>query len=241
MVVVGATNVGKHRTNNEDSYFIDENKNFFILADGMGGHLAGETASQMATQIISDNLYKFKENPPKSDIIEEIRKSIIDANLEIFNKSKDFEEYRGMGTTLTFAYINNGHVIYANIGDSRLYKIDIEKKEIKQITKDDSYVNYLIEIGEITEDEAKIHPKKNILTKALGTSPKIDFSIDEMNLEKGEILLLCSDGLTNMVDNKEILRIVKEKEPLKAHEELINEALKNGGIDNVTLILIYNE
>ncbi|WP_071026889.1 Stp1/IreP family PP2C-type Ser/Thr phosphatase [Peptoniphilus raoultii] len=241
MVVVGATNVGKHRTNNEDSYFIDENKNFFILADGMGGHLAGETASQMATQIISDNLYKFKENPPKSDIIEEIRKSIIDANLEIFNKSKDFEEYRGMGTTLTFAYINNGHVIYANIGDSRLYKIDIEKKEIKQITKDDSYVNYLIEIGEITEDEAKIHPKKNVLTKALGTSPKIDFSIDEMNLEKGEILLLCSDGLTNMVDNKDILRIVKEKEPHKAHEELINEALKNGGIDNVTLILIYNE
>lgn len=241
MIVVAATNVGKHRKNNEDSYYVDENKKFFILADGMGGHLAGETASALATQILSKSLSRLGENPKDSDIIEEIKKSIKDANEEIFNESKDIEQYRGMGTTLTLAYINNDELFFANIGDSRIYKINKACKKIEQLTRDDSYVNYLMEIGEITEEEAKVHPKKNVLTKALGTNEKIDFEISNIKLEKSDIILLCSDGLTNMVSNDDILNLIIKNEFAKIHEILIDEALKNGGIDNVTLILVYNE
>lgn len=241
MIVVGATNVGKHRKNNEDSYYIDKNERFFILADGMGGHLAGETASQLATQLISENLIKLGENPKESDIIKEIKESIEKANTEIFNESKDIEKYRGMGTTLTVAYIFNNKLIFANVGDSRIYRLNLEDNEIFQLTKDDSYVNYLIEIGEITEDEAKVHPKKNVLTKALGTNEKVSFDLCQIDLKNKDVILLCSDGLTNMVNNEDILNLVKNNQPLKTHEVLINEALNNGGIDNVTLILIYNE
>lgn len=241
MIVVAATNVGKHRKNNEDSYYVDENKKFFILADGMGGHLAGETASGLATQILSKNLSRLGENPKDSEIIEEIKKSIKNANEEIFNESKDIEQYRGMGTTLTLAYINNDELFFANIGDSRIYKINKAYKKIEQLTRDDSYVNYLMEIGEITEEEAKVHPKKNVLTKALGTNEKIDFEISKIKLEKSDIILLCSDGLTNMVSNDDILNLIIKNESTKIHEILIDEALKNGGIDNVTLILVYNE
>lgn len=238
MKVVSATNVGNYRENNEDSYYIDPSEKLFVLADGMGGHLAGEKASAMATEIIAKNFENLTENCDIQDIMDMTNESIKKANYEIFKKSAENDDYRGMGTTVVMGYVLDDTFIYSSVGDSRIYVID---DDINQITKDDSFVNYLMEIGEITEDEAKVHPKKNVLTKALGTNDDVEVIINNLKLKDKDIVLLCSDGLTNMVSNDKICEIVKNNSPKIARDKLIELALKNGGMDNITFILIYNE
>ncbi|CAG7584969.1 Protein phosphatase PrpC [Peptoniphilus tyrrelliae] len=238
MKVVSATNVGNYRKNNEDFYFVNESKNLYILADGMGGHLAGERASKMATDIIASDFEKSKEIERIEDAIEILSSSIRDANREIFKNSEENEDYRGMGTTVSAGVILGDVLVYSNVGDSRIYKIN---RDMEQITIDDSFVNYLIEIGEITEEEAKVHPKKNVLTKAMGTTADLDVSVNTLKMEKGDIFLFCSDGLTNMVSDEEIFKVIKENSPEDARDKLIALALENGGMDNITFILVFNE
>lgn len=238
MKVVSATNVGNYRKNNEDFYFVNESKNLYILADGMGGHLAGERASKMATDIIASDFEKSKEIENIEDAIEILSSSIRDANREIFKSSEENEDYRGMGTTVSAGVILGDVLVYSNVGDSRIYKIN---RDMEQITIDDSFVNYLIEIGEITEEEAKVHPKKNVLTKAMGTTADLDVSVNTLKMEKGDIFLFCSDGLTNMVSDEEIFKVIKENSPEDARDKLIALALENGGMDNITFILVFNE
>ena len=238
MKVVSATNVGNYRKNNEDSYFLNESKNLYILADGMGGHLAGERASKMATEIIGSDFEGEREVKSIDDAIEILSSSIRDANKKIYESSQENEDYRGMGTTLSAGLILDNVLIYSNIGDSRIYKIN---KDMEQLTRDDSFVNYLIEIGEITEEEAKNHPKKNVLTKAMGTTPDIEVIVNTLNIEEKDIFLFCSDGLTNMVSDDDIFKIVKENNPEDARDMLLDLALKNGGMDNITFILVFNE
>lgn len=238
MRVVSATNVGNYRKNNEDSYFVNDSKNLYILADGMGGHLAGEKASKMATDIIASHFKKNKNIRKTEDVIEILSSSIKNANKEIFESSENNEDYRGMGTTVSAGFVLKDVLVYSNIGDSRIYKIN---KGIEQLTRDDSFVNYLIEIGDITEEEAKNHPKKNVLTKALGTTETLDVYVNTLKIEKDDIFLFCSDGLTNMISDEEIFKIVKENTPEVAKDVLLNLALENGGLDNITFILIFNE
>lgn len=238
MKVVSATNVGNYRKNNEDSYYVNESKNLYVLADGMGGHLAGERASKMATEIIGQDLAKDREIKSIDDAIEILLSSIRDANKKIFESSQENEDYRGMGTTLSSGLILGDVLIYSNIGDSRIYRIN---EEMEQITQDDSFVNYLIEIGEITEEEAKNHPKKNVLTKAMGTTSDIEVIVNTLDIKDKDVFLFCSDGLTNMVSDEEIFKIVKENSPEEARDMLLDLALKNGGMDNITFILVFNE
>lgn len=238
MKVVSATNVGNYRKNNEDSYYVNESKNLYVLADGMGGHLAGERASKMATEIIGQDFAKDSEIKSIDDAIEILSSSIRDANKKIFESSQENEDYRGMGTTLSSGLILGDVLIYSNIGDSRIYRIN---EEMEQITQDDSFVNYLIEIGEITEEEAKNHPKKNVLTKAMGTTSDIEVIVNTLDIKDKDVFLFCSDGLTNMVSDEEIFKIVKENSPEDARDMLLNLALKNGGMDNITFILVFNE
>lgn len=238
MKVVSATNVGNYRKNNEDSYYVNESKNLYVLADGMGGHLAGERASKMATEIIGQDFEKDREIKSIDDAIEILSSSIRDANKKIFESSQENEDYRGMGTTLSSGLILGDVLIYSNIGDSRIYRIN---KEMEQITQDDSFVNYLIEIGEITEEEAKNHPKKNVLTKAMGTTSDIEVIVNTLDIKDKDVFLFCSDGLTNMVSDEEIFKIVKENSPEEARDMLLDLALKNGGMDNITFILVFNE
>ena len=238
MRVVSATNVGNYRKNNEDSYFVNDSKNLYILADGMGGHLAGEKASKMATDIIASHFKKNKNIRKTEDVIEILSSSIKNANKEIFESSENNEDYRGMGTTVSAGFVLKDVLVYSNIGDSRIYKIN---KGIEQLTRDDSFVNYLIEIGDITEEEAKNHPKQNVLTKALGTTETLDVYVNTLKIEKDDIFLFCSDGLTNMISDEEIFKIVKENTPEVAKDVLLNLALENGGLDNITFILIFNE
>lgn len=238
MKVVSATNVGNYRKNNEDSYYVNESKNLYVLADGMGGHLAGERASKMATEIIGQDFAKDREIKSIDDAIEILSSSIRDANKKIFDSSQENEDYRGMGTTLSSGLILGDVLIYSNIGDSRIYRIN---EEMEQITQDDSFVNYLIEIGEITEEEAKNHPKKNVLTKAMGTTSDIEVIVNTLDIKDKDVFLFCSDGLTNMVSDEEIFKIVKENSPEEARDMLLDLALKNGGMDNITFILVFNE
>lgn len=238
MKVVSATNVGNYRKNNEDSYYVNESKNLYVLADGMGGHLAGERASKMATEIIGQDFAKDREIKSIDDAIEILSSSIRDANKKIFESSQENEDYRGMGTTLSSGIILEDVLIYSNIGDSRIYRIN---EEMEQITQDDSFVNYLIEIGEITEEEAKNHPKKNVLTKAMGTTSDIEVIVNTLDIKDKDVFLFCSDGLTNMVSDEEIFKIVKENSPEEARDKLLDLALKNGGMDNITFILVFNE
>lgn len=238
MKVVSATNVGNYRKNNEDSYYVNESKNLYVLADGMGGHLAGERASKMATEIIGEDFVGEREVTSIDDAIEILSSSIRDANKKIYESSQENEDYRGMGTTLSSGLILDDVLIYSNIGDSRIYRIN---EEMEQITQDDSFVNYLIEIGEITEEEAKNHPKKNVLTKAMGTTSDIEVIVNTLNIKDKDVFLFCSDGLTNMVPDEEIFKIVKENSPEEARDMLLDLALKNGGMDNITFILVFNE
>lgn len=238
MKVVSATNVGNYRKNNEDSYYVNESKNLYVLADGMGGHLAGERASKMATEIIGEDFAGEREVTSIDDAIEILSSSIRDANKKIYESSQENEDYRGMGTTLSSGLILDDVLIYSNIGDSRIYRIN---EEMEQITQDDSFVNYLIEIGEITEEEAKNHPKKNVLTKAMGTTSDIEIIVNTLNIKDKDVFLFCSDGLTNMVPDEEIFKIVKENSPEEARDMLLDLALKNGGMDNITFILVFNE
>ena len=238
MKVVSATNVGNYRKNNEDSYYLNESKKLYVLADGMGGHLAGERASNMATEIVAKDFEDGKKIASIENAIEILSSSIRDANKKIYDSSQENENYRGMGTTLSCGIILDNVLIYSNVGDSRIYRIN---KDIEQITKDDSFVNYLMEIGEITEEEAKNHPKKNVLTKALGTTSDIEVIVNTLNIKDNDIFLFCSDGLTNMVPDEEIFKIVKENSPEDARDKLLDLALKNGGMDNITFILVFNE
>lgn len=231
------TDIGMRRKINEDSYCI-HNKEIFpyaVVADGMGGHQAGEIASRMAVDVIEDYLNKnLNEALDYVEAGETIRQSFISANSIIYNYAKNHYKVMGMGTTATLAMIYQNKIITANVGDSRAYKVS--NTDIQQLTRDHSYVQELVMRGEISPEMAKHHPKKNYITRAMGAEDtvKVDISIKPYN---GETLVLCSDGLTNFVDDEEILSHVKRKKALqKSAEDLTALANSRGGSDNITIV-----
>lgn len=239
---IGATDTGLVRTLNEDSFLIKGFENgapygFCILADGMGGHNAGEVASAMATEIISNELSNSEIGNSDDDIVSSITASLDYANNEIYSKSISNSENAGMGTTAVVIYLNGKTAYIANIGDSRAYLI--EKSGIMQLTTDHSVVQKLVESGSITPQEARNHPEKNIITKALGTEPLEDYDIYEFSVREGDKILLCSDGLTDMIEDSQINDILnQDKSPDEAVSALVAAAKENGGRDNITVVLI---
>ena len=234
------TDIGKAREINQDYYSIpksDQDLQLFILADGMGGYNGGEVASTLATEAaknyIIDNFEKIEHS--KEEILELIKNAVEYANNVVFEKSKTDKELEGMGTTLDICFIYNNKIYIGHVGDSRVYRIRGEL--IRKLTKDHSYVQQLVEDGKITREEANHHPKKNMLTKALGCTAYVEPDIRARNLEPGDILVMCSDGLTNMVEEKEIYQVIKEN-PETAPQTLVNLANNAGGYDNITVITI---
>lgn len=231
------TDIGMRRKINEDSYCIHNEEIFpyAVVADGMGGHQAGEIASRMAVDMIEDYLNKnLNEALDYVEAGETIRQSFISANSIIYNYAKNHYKVMGMGTTATLAMIYQNKIITANVGDSRAYKVS--NTDIQQLTRDHSYVQELVMRGEISPEMAKHHPKKNYITRAMGAEDtvKVDISIKPYN---GETLVLCSDGLTNFVDDEEILSHVKRKKALqKSAEDLTVLANSRGGSDNITIV-----
>lgn len=227
--VYQATNVGRVRKNNEDSLLVTEPE-IFIVADGMGGQAAGEVASKILVDTAKNFLPKIPV-PLTEDIL---TKSILKANAEILKEVRENKNYRGMGTTATILHIYKNRAYYAHIGDSRLYRV--RNKNIEQITEDHSYVESLVKRGEITQEEARVHPLKNILTQAVGADDDIEVDSGSFKIFTEDIYMLCTDGLTNMVSDNDILKILlSSKNPA---DDLVQAALDHGGNDNVTVIVV---
>ena len=240
MLVFASTDIGMSRNMNQDYYYIsnqDDDLSIFILADGMGGYNGGEIASKIAVE----SARKYIEE--KADDLQNNEKKIIDvlksatayANNTVYEISKENKNLEEMGTTLEICLIYNKKVYISHIGDSRVYSIIGEK--IERLTTDHSYVEKLVKDGTITREEAENHPKKHVLIKALGCVPEIEPDIIERKFEKNEILVICSDGLTNMLKDDKIRDVVINniEDPEK---ELIKEANLAGGYDNITAIII---
>lgn len=243
MQFYGVSDIGKKRNENQDKIYVPESDSeikLFIVADGMGGANAGSVASSLAVDYVKKYIKEnFNNIDYERESIEDlIRKAMFDANNFVYNESKKNMEYAGMGTTLITAIAYKNKIFIGHIGDSRLYRI--RKNIIRQLTKDQSYVQALVDNGSITKEEAQNHPQKNVLLKVLGCEKNVEPDIITKGFLKDDIILICTDGLTNMVDTEDIYNmIVSDKDNVKLIcEKLVNEAIENGGYDNISVVLI---
>ncbi len=234
------SDVGKAREINEDYFYIsypDDKIQLFILADGMGGYNGGEIASKMAVTAAKNYIMtNFDENNTNKDVLLELVKSSIRyANMIVYENAKENTELTNMGTTLDVCLIYQNKAFVPHIGDSRVYRL--RNEFFRRLTKDHSYVQRLIDDGELTKDEAMVHPKKNMLTKALGCEGFIEPDGMVRGFLNGDCLLMCSDGLTNMISEDEIKKIIQDN-PADATKLLVQRANDLGGLDNITAIII---
>lgn len=231
------TDVGQKRITNQDFVYASDNPvgnlpNLFVVADGMGGHKAGDMASRLTVEVLLDSIRINREQNP----IKIIRAAIETANTKILEIASKDENLFGMGTTVVVATVLGHYMYVANVGDSRLYLI---RDRIEQITKDHSLVEEMVRIGEINREQARNHPDKNIITRAVGASKNVEIDFFDMRLEPGDIILMCSDGLSNMLEDIEIERIIKCGSDLpEIALELVARANQNGGKDNIAVVLV---
>lgn len=236
------SDIGKVREINQDYFSISDSLDdvhLFILADGMGGYNGGEIASQLAVKTAKSYIENnFKQTPKdRESIIQLLGSSMEYANMVVYEKSKENKELEGMGTTLEICLIHNNKVYIGHVGDSRIYRI--RKEFTRKLTQDHSYVQKLVKEGTITQEEAVHHPQKNMLMKALGCNAFVEPDVMVKGFLKDDILVMCSDGLTNIVNQEDIFREAK-KNIEWAPKELIDLANKNGGYDNITVVVIKN-
>ena len=237
MRIYSATDVGQKRKMNQDYVFASADPvgnlpNLFVVADGMGGHNAGDYASSHAVGIVVEEIREDADFNP----VKVIRHAIESANTEIITQAQKDEKLRGMGTTMVAATIVGHYAYVANVGDSRLY---VAGEQIQQITKDHSLVQEMVRMGELNAEEARNHPDKNIITRAVGAEDKVEPDFFTVELQEGEIVLMCSDGLTNMLEDEEIRMIISgARDLVEKAESLVEAANANGGRDNISVILI---
>ena len=206
--------------------------NLFLVADGMGGHRAGDLASEYTVSRVCEAVTKSMQKIP----FQILKGAFQYANQKLIEKAGESPAYAGMGTTLVAVTVQDDTAYVANVGDSRLYKIG---GTIEQITEDHSLVEEMVRMGEISKEEARNHPEKNIITRAIGVSETVEPDYFDTKLEKGECLLLCSDGLSNMLEDAQIKEILDRRTDLRSGaEELVREANRNGGKDNIAVVLI---
>ncbi len=238
MKTFSMTDVGRKREINQDYMYTSEAAvgslpNLFLVADGMGGHAAGDYASRFTVEKVVD----YVLNAAKSEPILVLGEAIREANYLLYQEADKDSEKKDMGTTIVAAVVSGSQLYTANVGDSRLYVINHEG--ITQITRDHSLVQEMVRMGEMNKEDAKEHPDKNIITRAVGVMPEVAVDFFETSLRAGDLVLLCTDGLTNMVEDEEIRRIVLEqRDMVEMAEKLIQKANENGGRDNITAVLI---
>jgi len=239
ITVCSKTDIGRKRSINQDCVYscavpVGSLKNLFIVADGMGGHKAGDYASAYAVNAIEREVDDDQSTEP----VKILRNAIECANMEIFEKAKE-EDFAGMGTTVVAATITDSTLYIANVGDSRLY---ILNDGIRQVTRDHSLVEEMIRVGEIKREDSRFHPDKNIITRAVGVEPTVMVDFFEEELSEGDLILMCSDGLSNMISDEDILKIVKRNKNVDdMAEELVAVANHNGGKDNIGVVLVRFE
>ena len=237
------TDAGKVRSHNEDSVTILKNKSneyLMIVADGMGGHRAGEVASSMVVTHMGKRFSEVSTVGTKVDAINWLNDNISEINKNIIDYTKDHEESKGMGTTVVLALLTKDFLIFGNIGDSSGFAV--KNGKLHKVTHDHTLVNLLVEAGDLTEEEAKYHPKKNVLMKALGGMDKVELDIFDVDTSASEILL-CSDGLTNMLTEEQIEKVLSDDE-LDIEEKvikLIRKCNARGGTDNISIAYLVKE
>ncbi|MDR1892009.1 MAG: Stp1/IreP family PP2C-type Ser/Thr phosphatase [Oscillospiraceae bacterium] len=240
MRIVSKTDIGRVRRSNQDSYAAGESSGsmaWAVVCDGMGGQNGGDIASATAVKIISERIaVGYRDGMGASSIRAMLLSAVKAANIQIFEMSQSVETLRGMGTTVVAAVLCGQTAHIAHAGDSRAYLISGEG--LTQLTRDHSVVQSMLEKGELTQDEAKSHPIKNIITRALGVDGEIEADYNEQTLAPDDSILICTDGLTNYVTGGEIMDIVKGKRFYEYPEEMIARANENGGGDNVTVVVL---
>lgn len=239
MKAVGITDIGRCRKNNEDAYYVAEEgapmEHLYLVADGMGGCNAGEVASSSAIQSFLQYLEEHKDEG--AEIPDLIAGGFQAANQEVFRKSNSASEFAEMGTTLVAAAVADGKVYIAYVGDSRAYLM--RQGSLEVVTTDHSYVMELVKMGTITKEEAAQHPKRNIITRAVGIKDTVEMDTVVENIQVGDMLLLCTDGLSGMLQDEEMETVLREEMPVEQKaQKLVSLANKHGGYDNISLVLI---
>ena len=231
------TDVGLKRNSNQDFVYASDQKvgrlpSLLIVADGMGGHAAGDLASRVCVETAVSSI----EGSGQTETIPILAEAVQKANRAVLKKAAEKPEYAGMGTTIVAAVIDGNTLYVANVGDSRLYLIDDDR--IDQITLDHSLVAEMVRSGRISPEQMRNHPEKNIITRVVGGEENVEVDFFDVGLHKGDVVLLCSDGLTNMVEDEQIFRIVRREKTLRdAGQKLISAANSAGGRDNISVVL----
>lgn len=241
MKISAKTDRGMLRQSNQDAYAIGELTQgaWAVVCDGMGGHLGGNVASAMARDVITDRIKdNVRINMSAVSVRNMLESAIVTANADIYDRSHKEASLAGMGTTCVAAVCINSVAVIANVGDSRCYLL--RGDTITQLTKDHSYVQALVDAGTITPEEANEHHMKNMITRALGLEDDIDVDFFDVEITEGDRLLLCSDGLTNHVSNEKMLNLINGSEAFDYADKLVKEANKNGGTDNITVVVMEN-
>ena len=240
MKLAGITDVGKVRQNNEDNFAFGtlENAAYAIVCDGMGGVAGGEIASEIATNTIREQIENAFSPKMKAAVIERmLTAALTAANVKVHQYALQ-NHLEGMGTTAVAALMTNSAVFIGYDGDSRAYLL---RDSMRQLTTDHTYINELLRLGQITEEESLTDPRKNIITRALGVSEEIDVDLISEDIAPDDILLLCTDGLTNCLNDEQILEIIRTQTFSSAPQLLIDKANENGGVDNITAVLMQCE
>jgi len=242
MKTAGRTDIGRIRLVNEDRAVVLPEENgvtLAVVADGMGGHQAGDIASQMAIETIQEELRGLDPLVSEEDCEAAVRAAIEKANETIYQFASGRDQYHGMGTTVVVTVALKGRLVIGHIGDSRAYLAG--EGNLTQLTEDHSLVNELVRSGQITQEEAQHHPRRNVLTRALGTEASIKVDVRRFDWNPGDIVLLCSDGLSGLVDSGSLLEILQSEGDLDGKvNRLVDSALEAGGDDNITVVLIEN-
>lgn len=239
MLVYGKTDIGKVRSSNQDVYCIktfDKNASLGIVCDGMGGENGGQIASAVASRAIFETIQKrYKPNMTDEDYKNIVITALSDGNLAVYEKAKeDLQNYKGMGTTAVVSLVVNNKAYIAHVGDSRLYLI--REDEMFQLTKDHSMVQMLIDQGKLSKEQAENHPKKNMITRAVGVGKFVDIDYIQISNLNDCSLLLCSDGLTNTCSDEQIKNVIIREKAEDVCDVLINLANEAGGMDNITAV-----
>ncbi|MBO5090083.1 MAG: Stp1/IreP family PP2C-type Ser/Thr phosphatase [Clostridia bacterium] len=239
MRIYSKIDIGKERSSNQDAFFageISQDIAFAVVCDGMGGANAGEVASQTAVKTISEYIINsYRKKITIRDFVKILRNALISANITLYDMAAKDEELKGMGTTAVVVVIKGNEVAIAHVGDSRIYLVN---EEIIQLTRDHSIVQTLIESGEISPEDAALHPRKNVITRALGVEEDVAVDTAELVLSDDDTLLLCTDGLTNFVAVEDILKTFKENDIALVPEKLVELANAGGGGDNITAVTL---
>lgn len=242
MKIDGKSDIGSIRSSNQDYFdfgIFSDKECWGVVCDGMGGANAGNIASKIAAETIRDHLInEFKPGFSKGNIKALMHNAITRANEAVYNASCESIELSGMGTTVVLLIVSSGEIHVAHIGDSRAYKKTMDG--IQKLTMDHSYVQNLINIGQITEEEAKIHPKRNIITRALGVRDEVVADYDCFNFDSNEVILACTDGLSNYISDAELNDYIENYRGDELRKQLIDFAIDSGGADNITVLTIDN-